>query len=66
MSDEKRVLVLDIYEHKLLLNMLNEKRNSLIKEQKSTDLVDEVLIKTIDAPVKRFFRMKEKNEDRAR
>lgn len=66
MSDEKRVLVLDIYEYKLLLNMLNEKRNSLIKEQKSTDLVDEVLIKTIDAPVKRFFKMKEKNEDKAR
>lgn len=66
MSDEKRVLVLDKYEHNMVLSALNDKRNSLIKEQKSTDLVNEVLLKTVDAPVKRFFKAKGKNEDRSR
>ena len=66
MSDKKRVLVLDKYEHNMVLSALNDKRNSLIKEQKSTDLVNEVLLKTVDAPVKRFFKLKEKNEDRSR
>lgn len=60
MSEEKRVLILDMYDHKLLINTLNEKRTNLIKEQKTTDAIDEILIKTIDAPKKRLFKKKEK------
>lgn len=50
---EQRVLTLDRYEHGVVVNALNEMRNDLIEEDKSTDLVDEVLLKAIDAPVKR-------------
>lgn len=66
MGDEKRVLVLDRYDHKILINTLYEKRNELIKEKKSTDLIDEVLLKTVDAPIKKFFKHREKTKDESR
>lgn len=47
---EKRVLELDRYEHGVVINALNEMRNDLIEEERPTDIVDEVLLKTIDAP----------------
>lgn len=52
-KEEKRVLTLDKFEHGIVINALNEMRNDLIGEDRSTDIVDEVLLKTIDAPVKK-------------
>lgn len=52
-KEEKRVLTLDRYEHGVVVNALNELRNDLLEEQRSTDIVDEVLLKAIDAPTKR-------------
>ena len=52
-KDEKRVLTLDRYEHGVVVNALNELRNDLLEEQRSTDIVDEVLLKAIDAPTKK-------------
>lgn len=46
----KRVLTLDPYQHGVVIHALNELRNDLIHEQRPTDIVDEVLVKTIDAP----------------
>lgn len=52
-KEEKRVLTLDKYEHGIVVNALNEMRNDLLEEQRSTDIVDEVLLKAIDAPTKK-------------
>ena len=52
-KEEKRVLTLDRYEHGVVVNALNEMRNDLLEEQRSTDIVDEVLLKAIDAPTKK-------------
>ena len=52
-KEEKRILALDEYEHGVVINALNDMRNDLIGEQQPTDIVDEVLLKTIDAPVKK-------------
>ena len=52
-KEEKRVLTLDRYEHGVVVNALNELRNDLLEEQRSTDFVDEVLLKAIDAPTKK-------------
>ena len=52
-KEEKRVLTLDRYEHGVVVNALNELRNDLLGEQRSTDIVDEVLLKAIDAPTKK-------------
>lgn len=58
---EKRELTLDRYEHGVVINALNEMRNDLLEEERPTDILDEVLLKVIDAPTK-----KEKRRDEAR
>ena len=55
MKDEIKLLELDKYELGILINALNEFRNKLIKEQRETEPVDEVLLKAIDAPSKKKF-----------
>lgn len=60
-KQEKRVLTLDRYEHGVVINALNEMRNDLLEEERPTDILDEVLLKVIDAPTK-----KEKRRDEAR
>lgn len=55
------MLTLDRYEHGVVINALNEMRNDLLEEERPTDIVDEVLLKVIDAPTK-----KEKRRDEAR
>ena len=47
----------------VVVNALNEMRNDLIKEERPTDAVDELLLKTIDAPTKK---VKRRNHDEAR
>lgn len=53
MKEEERVLTLDDYEYGVVVNALNEFRNELIEEQRPTDAVDDLLLKTIDAPTKK-------------
>ena len=53
MKDDKRILELDKYEYGVVFHSLNDKRNELIKEQRPTDAVDDVLLKVIDAPAKK-------------
>lgn len=60
-KEEKRVLTLDRYEHGVVINALNDMRNDLIEEERPTDIVDEVLLKAIDAPTKKV-----RNRDEAR
>ena len=55
-KQEKRVLTLDCYEHGVVVNALNEMRNDLLEEERPTDIVDEVLLKVIDAPRRRGLR----------
>lgn len=55
-KQEKRVLTLDRYEHGVVVNALNEMRNDLLEEERPTDIVDEVLLKVIDAPHRRGLR----------
>lgn len=54
MGAAKYNLVLDEYEQGVVVNALNEMRNRLIEEEETTDIVDDVLLKTIRAPKKRF------------
>lgn len=62
MKEEERVLTLDGYEYGVVVNALNDMRNDLIEEQRPTDAVDELLIKTIDAPAKKLKRREEGKE----
>jgi len=61
-QDENRVLTVDKYEHGILIHALNDMRTDLIQEERPTDAVDELLLKTIDAPKKK----RGKGEDETR
>ncbi len=53
MSDEKKVITVDDFDHRLMVNGLNNFRNDLIKKDKPTEDVDELILKVIDAPTKK-------------
>lgn len=53
MREERKILTLDNYDHGMVITALNDKRNLMLKEKKSTDVVDDVLLKVIDAPSKK-------------
>ena len=53
MSEEKKVITVDDFDHRLMVNGLNNFRNDLIKEDKPTEDVDELILKVIDAPTRK-------------
>lgn len=50
MAEEKVVVTLDNFEQRLLVNGLADFRNDLIRDDKPTEDVDDLLLKVIDAP----------------
>jgi len=51
--EKKRYITLDDCEWKIVINALNDFRNSLIRQGRYTDAVDDIMIKTINAKHKR-------------
>ena len=62
--DEKRVIEVDEYQHGLIINSLNNKRNELVEQGKDTEFVDETLLEIIDAPTKREKKKHRDERDR--
>ncbi len=54
MAEKKYYIALDDFERRVVINCMNEMRNRLIAEGKYTDAVDDVLLKIIDAKMKKF------------
>ena len=55
--EKKRYIALDDSEWKIVINALNDLRNSLIRQGRYTDAVDDIMIKVINTKPKRklFF-----------
>ena len=53
MRDEKRVVTLNNYEQRLKVRGLTDFRNDALRDGKSTEDVDDLILKVIDAPPKR-------------
>ena len=53
MADEKRVVMLDDFEQRLMVNGLTDFRNDLLREDKPTEDLDDLILKVIDAPTKK-------------
>lgn len=64
MSEEKRVVELDRYEYGAVVNIINEKRNSMMDEKKDTEFVSEILSKVLKAPKKKKFTLKKDRYER--
>lgn len=52
MKEEKRVVALDPYEEGAVITALNDMRNKDLEDKKSTDFVDDLLLKILHAPQK--------------
>ena len=63
MREEKLYIKLDGYEQSILVRALNDLRNSLLENARSTDAVDELIIKTVNAK-RKTERGKENYEER--
>ena len=62
MREEKLYIKLDGYEQSILVRALNDLRNSLLENARSTDAVDELIIKTANAK-RKTVRGKENYEE---
>ena len=63
MSEEKRVVELDQYEHRAIVNIINDMITKIIQEHKDDEYITEILQKVIDAPTKKKSLFK-KDKDR--
>jgi len=59
-------VALDDYEHGIVLRSLNDERTKLMEEGKTSDAVDDLLIKVGNAPQKRVKVVERKRSDEAR
>jgi hypothetical protein len=53
MKEEQRVVALDSYEEGAVITALNDMRNKDLEDKKSTDFVDDLLLKILHAPQKK-------------
>lgn len=63
MAEEKKVLTLDEFEQRLMVSGLMDFRNDLLKDDKPTEDINDLILKVIDAPTKKEKRRAER-EDR--
>ena len=61
MAEEKVVVTLDNFEQRLMVSVLADFRNDLIRDEKPTEDVEELILKVIDAPTEKV----RKKADRA-
>ena len=59
MADEKKVITLDDFEQRLMVSGLMDFRNDLLKEEKPTEDINDLILKVIDAPTKTEKRNKQ-------
>ena len=52
------------YEHGIMIRALNELRNDMLEEQRDPGPVEDVLLKTIDAPAQKDKKAKRRDEAR--
>lgn len=54
MRNQKYYIVIDENERRIILNALNSLRNKLLAEDRYTDAADDVLIRVVNAPIRKF------------
>lgn len=56
MTGKKRKIILSDFDHRLLVALLVDYRNMLLEKGKSTEDVNELLLRIIDTPKHRWWR----------
>ena len=62
MGDGKKVITLDDFEQRLMVSGLMDFRNDLLKEEKPTEDINDLILKVIDAPTKKEKRKADREE----
>ena len=62
MAEEKKALTLDEFEQRLIVSGLMDFRNDLLKDDKPTEDINDLILKVIDAPTKKEKRRAEREE----
>lgn len=62
MAEEKKVITLGDFEQRLMVSGLMDFRNDLIKEEKPTEDINDLILKVIDAPTKKGKRIFDREE----
>ena len=62
MAEEKKVLTLDEFEQRLMVSGLMDFRNDLLKDDKPTEDIKDLIMKVIDDPTKKEKRRAEREE----
>ena len=62
MAEEKKVIMLDDFEQRLMVSGLMDFRNDLLKEEKPTEDINDLILKVIDAPTKKEKRRFDREE----
>ena len=62
MAEEKKVITLDDFEQRLMVCGLMDFRNDLLKEEKPTEDINDLILKVIDAPTKKEKRRFDREE----
>ena len=55
MTEAKRIMTMDDFEHRLLVGCINKARTEYMEEGKPTEDIDDLLIKAIDAPIVVYY-----------
>ena len=53
MAEEKKVVTLDDFEQRLMVSGLMDFRNDLLRDEKPTEDINDLILKAIDAPTKK-------------
>ena len=49
--EETRTIILDKYDYKLMLNALNEFRNTKLQQNSDTEIIDRLIINLLNTPI---------------
>lgn len=63
-EEQSVVLELDDFEQRVMIHALNDLRNDLLEEKKDTEPVDDLLLKTIDAPASKRPKRRDEGKER--
>ena len=53
MAEEKKVVTLDDFEQRLMVSGLMDFRDDLLRDEKPTEDINDLILKVIDAPTKK-------------
>lgn len=53
MAEEKKVVTLDDFEQRLMVSGLMDFRNDLLRDEKPTEDINDLILKAIDTPTKK-------------